>query len=157
MFGIGAGLLRTITAGYCSHEKREDRPHPKPFSLYTCTSAQHLKSVSTPPPLEDQLDVRTRGGVGPGKNARIPQERRWSQYAEKLLTSRNGEESQQWQQRRPVVHYLTCVRARKVFGEMERPPRAHPQCYSPPSPHDPSLPSVSAWHGVIGSRLGPKK
>lgn len=40
--------------------------------------------------------------------------------------------------------------------------RAHPQCYSPPPPspppppHDPSLPSVSTWHGVIGSLLRPK-
>lgn len=36
--------------------------------------------------------------------------------------------------------------------------RAHPQCYSPPPPppHDPSLPSVSTWHGVIRSLLRPK-
>lgn len=49
----------------------------------------------------------------------------------RLLTSRNGEESQQ-QRRQPAVHHQTCVRARcepeKVFTGMERPPQARPQC-----------------------------
>ena len=35
---------------------------------------------------------------------------------DKLLTSRNGEQSQQ---RQPAVHHLACVRARKVFTAME--------------------------------------
>lgn len=37
--------------------------------------------------------------------------------------------------------------------------RAHPQCYCPPPPsppHDPSLQSVSTWHGVTRSLLRPK-
>ncbi|KAI9533289.1 hypothetical protein NQZ68_025683 [Dissostichus eleginoides] len=64
---------------------------------------------------------------------------------DKLLTSRNGEESQQQQ---PGVHHRACVRARKVFTAMERPPQ-HTRSDTPSSSRPKAPLSLSTWHGDV--------